>query len=67
MSKYESSLGGPKPAQVHTTQYKAKDFKDASGGRVMKEGKKTIAEMSRPAGRTGYIAGSKTASTNAKD
>lgn len=40
MSKYESSLGGPKPSQVHSTQYKAKDFMNAAQGRVMKEGKK---------------------------
>lgn len=66
MSKYESSLGGPKPSEVHSTQYKAKDFMNAAQGRVMKEGKKTIPEMSRPKDRTGYIAGCKTASTNAK-
>jgi len=66
MSKYESCLGGPKPSEIHSSQYKAKDFTNAAAGRVMKEAKKSIPFMSRPAGRTGYIAGCKTASTDAK-
>jgi hypothetical protein len=65
MSKFDTSLKG-RGTDVHSSQYKASNFKDASSGRVMKEGKKTIAQMSRPEGRTSYDAGSKVASCNAK-
>ena len=53
-------------SQIHSTQYKTKNMKDASSGRVMQEGKESLASMSRPAGRTSFVAGGKTASTNAK-
>ncbi len=66
MSKFDVSLKGPDASKIHAGQYKASNFSNASDGRVMKEGKKSIPGMSRPAGRTGYIAGSKTASTDAK-
>lgn len=66
MSKFDTSLKGPEASKIHSSQYKATGFENASGGRVMKQGKKSIPDTSRPAGRTGYIAGTKTASTNAK-
>jgi len=66
MSKYKTSLQGPMASQIHSTQYKTKNMKDASSGRVMQEGKESLASMSRPAGRTSFVAGGKTASTNAK-
>lgn len=68
MSKYESSLSGPTPWKIHGGQYKAANVQDAARGRVIIDPKKSLAtsSFSRPEGRTGYIAGDKTASTNAQ-
>lgn len=66
MSKFDTSLKGPDASKIHSSQYKASNFSNAGAGRVMPEGKKSIPSMSRPAGRTGYVAGCKTASTDAK-
>ena len=69
MSKYESSLSGPTPGKIHGGQYKAANICNATAGRVVIDPKKSLASdaVSRPAGRTSYLAGGKTASTNAKD
>lgn len=65
---YKDSLKKTSSTKIHSDQYKAGNFKNAASGRVMKEGKKSLdqASMSRPSGRTSYIAGNKTASTDAK-
>lgn len=67
MSKYSSSLGGPTPGKVHGGQYKAANVQSATAGRVIIDPKKSLdnASVSRPSGRTGYVAGCKTASTDA--
>ncbi len=69
MSKYESSLKGPTPSMVHGGQYKTANVCNATAGRVVVDPKRALTTdaFSRPAGRTGYVAGSKTASCNAKD
>ena len=66
MSKYESSLKGPTPWMVHGGQYKTANVQNATAGRVIIDPKKSVPQMSRPKNRTGYIAGCKTASTDAK-
>lgn len=65
MSKYSKSLVGRNASMVHSTEYKTKDVFNASKGRVMVEGKESIAAMSRPKDRTSYVAGCESASTNA--
>lgn len=65
MSKYSKSLGGPSN-KMHGGQYKAVSVKDATRGRVIIDPKKTISEMSRPSGRTSYLSGCYSASTNVK-
>lgn len=65
MSKYDSSLKGPTPWMVHGGQYKTANVQSATAGRVMIDPKKSIPQMSRPKGRTGYDAGPKTASCDA--
>ncbi len=68
MSKYESSLGGPTPGKVHGGQYKTANVQNATAGRVVIDPKKSLdnTAVSRPSGRTSYVAGSKVASTDAK-
>lgn len=68
MSKYERSLGGPTPWMVHGGQYKTANVQNATAGRVIVDPKKSLFEKSveRPAGRTSYVAGCKTASTDAE-
>ena len=67
MSKYEKSLSGPTPWKIHGGQYKAANVQNATQGRVIIDPKKSLdsTSVSRPSGRTGYIAGTKTASTDA--
>lgn len=67
MSKYEKSLSGPTPWMVHGGQYKTANVQDTTRGRVIVDPKKSLATdaMSRPAGRTGFIAGPRTASEDA--
>lgn len=68
MSKYESSLSGPTPWKVHGGQYKTADVDNATRGRVIIDPKRSLATdaFSRPAGRTSFLAGDRTASTNAQ-
>lgn len=68
MSKYETSLKGPLASKIHGGQYKAANVQNATAGRVVVDPKKSLATdaVSRPAGRTSYLAGDKTASTNAQ-
>lgn len=66
MSKFETSLKARDASMIHSTQYKAKNVASSSAGRVMNEGKTSIPSMSRPKGRTGYDAGPKVASCDAK-
>ena len=65
MSKYTKSLSGPTPWKIHGGQYKTANVQDATAGRVIIDPKKTVPQMSRPKGRTSYVAGCKTASTDA--
>lgn len=67
MSKYEKSLSGPTPWMVHGGQYKAANVSNATAGRVIIDPKRplTTDAFSRPKGRTGYDAGSRTASEDA--
>ncbi len=68
MSKYESSLSGPTPSMVHSGQYKTANVCDATRGRVIVDPKRSLTTdaMSRPKGRTGFIAGPHTASEDSK-
>ncbi len=65
---YKSSLEKTTSSKVHSDQYKASNMKNASKGRVMTDGKKSLMKtsVSRPSGRTSYVAGTKDASTDAK-
>lgn len=65
MSKYSKSLGGPSN-KMHGGQYKTANICNATRGRVVIDPKTSIPGMSRPSGRTTYLSGTKTASTNAK-
>ena len=65
MGKYTKSLMGPTPWMVHGGQYKAANVSDATAGRVIIDPRKSLAEMSRPKGRTSYVAGTTDASCDA--
>ena len=65
MGKYNSSLRGPTPWMVHGGQYKTANVQDATAGRVIIDPRKSLPEMSRPKGRTSYVAGTTDASTDA--
>lgn len=49
--------GEKRGTDINSSQYAGGKRSNASDGRVMKQGSKTITRMSNPEGRTSYVAG----------